>query len=494
MAKNYVKTNENVCNKSLLKLYNTMSKKIEQFEPLNGNCVGMYTCGPTVYNYAHIGNLRTYIFEDILKRVLIFSGYSVNHIMNVTDVGHLVSDSDIGEDKMEIGANREGKSILELANYYWQAFRKDLSLLNIIEPNIWCKATEHISEQIRLIKGLEEKGFTYIIEDGLYFDTSKLHNYGRLARLDIEGLKAGIRVEMAKNKRNSTDFALWKFSPKDKKRLMSWDSPWGEGFPGWHIECSAMALKYLGDEFDIHCGGIDHIPVHHTNEIAQTESFTGKKWVRFWMHGEFLVLSKDESNDKMSKSGNNFITLNLLKERGFDPISYRYFCLNAHYRNPLTFSWEAIKASNNAIIRLKNYLMNLKHSIIDIGNGKVNGHYLNEFTQAISDDLNMPIAVATMWNLLSDKMVSPEDKYLTFLEMDKVLGFNAENLIKDSEKKQFENDSIEIEFMEKIKEREEARKMRNFALADKIRNELAAVGILVEDTNEGPKVKKVNID
>ena len=293
-----------------LYLYNTLTRRIEEFKSIKKNNVGLYTCGPTVYNFAHIGNLRTYVFEDILKRALAYNDYKVKHVMNITDVGHLTDDADEGEDKMEKGSAREGKTAWELAEFYTHAFRLDMEQLNIIKPSIWCRATDHIKEQINLIKKLEKKGFTYATSDGIYFDTSKLKDYGKLANLQNQELRAGVRVDVG-DKRSTTDFALWKFSPKLQKRQMEWKSPWGVGFPGWHIECSAMAMKYLGETFDIHCGGVDHIPVHHTNEIAQSEAAYDSSLANFWMHGEFLLMG----NDKMAKSGDNFVTLQTLKEK-----------------------------------------------------------------------------------------------------------------------------------------------------------------------------------
>jgi cysteinyl-tRNA synthetase len=317
----------------------------------------LYTCGPTVYNFAHIGNLRTYIFEDILRRTLEFNGYKVKQVMNITDVGHLTSDADTGEDKIEIGTKREGKSAWEIAKKYTDAFLCDLESLNIKKPHTLCKATDHISEMIELIKKIEQKGLVYQIGDGIYFDTSKLDDYGKLANLSVNGLKAGARVDIVEGKRNKTDFALWKFSPKNAKRQMEWDSPWGRGFPGWHIECSAMSIKYLGEHFDIHCGGVDHIPIHHTNEIAQSEAATGKKpWVNYWLHGEFLILE----NSRMGKSAGNFITLATLKEKGYDPIVYRYLCLGAHYRKPLTFSFDSLEHAKNSYERLKEIVIKIK--------------------------------------------------------------------------------------------------------------------------------------
>ena len=313
-----------------LQLFDTYTRRLRDFEPLHPPQVGLYTCGPTVYDYAHIGNLRTYVFEDILRRVLDFNGYTVKHVMNITDVGHLVSDADTGDDKMEKGSQRTGKSAWAIAQLYTAAFRDDLRRLNIVEPTIWCKATDHIPEQIDLIRCIEAKGYTYRTSDGIYFDTSKLTDYGYLARLDVAGLQAGARIDLGE-KRHVTDFALWKFSPSDQKRQMEWDSPWGVGFPGWHIECSAMSTKYLGVFFDIHCGGEDHISVHHPNEIAQTQACYGTHLANFWLHGYFLQLD----DAKMAKSAGDFLRLQTLIDRGYDPVAYRWFCLNAHYRAKL---------------------------------------------------------------------------------------------------------------------------------------------------------------
>ncbi len=374
-----------------IRLYNTLTQRKDEFAPIEPGKIRLYTCGPTVYNYAHIGNLRTYVFEDVLKRVLTTGGYQVRHVMNVTDVGHLTSDADVGEDKMEKGAAREGKTVWEIAEFYWQAFRRDMARLNLLEPDVWCKATDHIAEQITMVQTLEQKGYTYTIEDGVYFDTSRLRDYGKLARLDVAGLQAGARVEMVAGKRNTTDFALWKFSPKDKQRLMEWPSPWGVGFPGWHIECSAMALKYLGERVDIHCGGVDHIAVHHTNEIAQAEAALGHQWVNCWLHAEFLVIPRGQSGEteKMAKSG-EFLKLDVLVEKGYDPLDYRYFCLGAHYRQQLAFTWEALDAAKIAMGRLKRIVLDLRKEYRD--GQKPIERWMAEFREAAEDDLNMPRA------------------------------------------------------------------------------------------------------
>ena len=465
-----------------MKLYNTMSKRIEEFKPIKENEVSMYACGPTVYNYAHIGNLRTYIFEDILKRALMYFGYNVKHVMNVTDVGHLASDSDTGDDKMELGALREGKSIWDLAGFYWDAFKSDIRQLNIIEPDIWCRATDHIAQQINMVAALEAAGYTYRIEDGVYFDTSKLSDYGKLAKLNIEGLKAGSRVDMVSGKRNITDFALWKFSPTDKKRLMEWDSPWGIGFPGWHIECSAMAMEYLGDEIDIHCGGVDHIPIHHTNEIAQVESLTGKQWVKYWLHGEFLVLDNDE---KMSKSGENFSTLSSLTKAGIDPLTYRYFCLNASYRKQLTYRWDAIQAAEKSYGNLKEAMVSLKKSLDVKKEPVINKKYNDIFKEAISSDLNIPKALGIMWNLIKDGNLADDEKYWTAVDMDRVFGLGLNEL-----EESVGEEIIPDEIKEIAEERARARKEKNWALSDKLRDKMNTMGFTVEDTAEGQKVKK----
>lgn len=458
-----------------IKLFNTMTRTIEKFIPIDGNKVGLYTCGPTVYNFAHIGNLRTYIFEDILKRHLVYRGYDVLHVMNVTDVGHLTSDADSGEDKMELGSSRENKSAWELADLYYKSFMKDMNNLNILMPDIWCKATEHIKEQIEFVKKLEEKGYTYIIDDGVYFDTSLVKDYGKLARLDINGLQAGARVEIAEGKKNITDFALWKFSPKDKQRQMEWDSPWGKGFPGWHIECSAMSCKYLGEQFDIHCGGVDHIAIHHTNEICQTETLTGKPWVNFWMHSEFLVESKEQ---KMSKSSGDFLTVDTLINKNINPLSYRYLCLNAHYRKQLMFTWEALESANNAFNRLKNKVIEFKSH----GIGNINNAVLDEFLKALDNDLNIPMGIGIMWEYINNNDDSLQNKYATLLKMDEVIGFDFANM-------KNEEISIPDEIYQLVEERNTARQNKDYKSADEIRSLIEQKGYTIEDSKEGVKIK-----
>jgi cysteinyl-tRNA synthetase len=447
----------------MLKLYNTLTRKKEIFKPINTKEIGMYTCGPTVYWYQHIGNLRSYIFADILKRVLIYDSYKVKQVMNITDVGHLTSDSDAGEDKMEMAAKREHKKANEIANFYWKLFREDFKKLNISEPDIWCKATEHIKEQIELIKKLEKKGFTYKTSDGIYFDTSKFKDYGKLAKLKIGGLKAGARIEMGE-KKNKTDFALWKFSEKPGLRQQEWHSPWGVGFPGWHIECSAMSMNYLGEHFDIHTGGEDHIPIHHTNEIAQSEGATGKKFVNYWIHGAFLTFK----GEKVSKSKGGLYTVSELEKLGFKPLAYRYLCLTAHYKTQLDFSIENLKNAQNAYDRLKNIVAELKND------NKTNKKFLKEFDDAINNDLDTPKALGILWNLLRDEKA--EGKFQTIKKFDEVLGLNL-----------FKKEKIEAsdEVNKLVQEREKARDSKDWKLADKIRDKIAKKGFWVNDTSEG---------
>ena len=450
----------------MLHLFNSLTNKKDQFKPLNGTEVGLYTCGPTVYDFAHIGNLRTYIFEDILKRVLKFNGYNVKHVMIITDVGHLTDDADSGEDKMEKGSRREGKTAWEIAEFYTQAFQQNMRDLNIQEPTLWCKATDHISEQIKMVQTLTDKGYTYETSDGIYFDTTKFPNYGKLANLQNQELQAGSRVEMGE-KKNPHDFALWKFSG-DEKRQMEWEAFGRMGFPGWHIECSAMAVKYLGEEFDIHCGGIDHKPVHHTNEIAQTEAATGKSpWVHFWLHGEFLTID----GGRMGKSEGNFLTVETLKEKHIDPLAYRYFVLLAHYRKQLSFSWEAIEAAERGLNHIRRQVQEITETTV------ADSSVEKMFLDAINDDLNMPEALAVLWTALKDKTIDLE----TVIKFDKVLGLN---LHQPKEKKE-----VPETIQKLLDERALARDAKDWKRSDKLRDEIAAQGFTVEDTAEGQKIK-----
>ncbi|MHB8903862.1 MAG: cysteine--tRNA ligase [Patescibacteria group bacterium] len=455
-------------------LYNTLSRKKEEFKPIIKDEVGLYTCGPTVYNYAHLGNLRTYIFEDILKRTLEYNDYKVKHVMNITDVGHLTGDMDMGEDKLEAGAKREGKSAWEIAEFYTDSFKEDLSSLNIEEPNIWCKATDNIPEQIALIETLEKKGYTYKTSDGIYFDTSKIKNYNQLSHLPLAELKEGARVEINIEKKNPTDFALWKFSPKDSKRQMEWSSPWGIGFPGWHIECSAMSLKFLKDQLDIHCGGIDHINIHHTNEIAQSEAATGKKFFNYWMHGAFLNIP---GGKKMAKSDNNFLTLeNALIKNNIDPLAYRFAALQVHYRKPMEYSDTGLKQAQAGLNSLLNQISLLGQEI-----GMVSLEFKEKFLEVINDDLNMPRALAIVSLVLKSK-ISSADKLATILDFDRVFGLKLDLVNRPVE--------LPVNIQKLVNEREAARVAKNWTEADKLRIEIEKQDYLVEDTKDGQKIKK----
>ncbi|OQB08507.1 MAG: Cysteine--tRNA ligase [Parcubacteria group bacterium ADurb.Bin216] len=477
----------------MIYLYNTLTKKKEEFKPIEDNKVGIYTCGPTVYWFAHVGNLRTYIFEDILKRVLILNGYELKHVMNITDVGHLTSDSDSGEDKLEKGAKAEQKSVWEIAQFYTDRFLKDIKMLNIQDPDVLVKATDTIPEQIGLVKILEEKGYTYTISDGVYFDTSKLEKYGKLwgenEKTELRG-----RIEEVKEKRNPTDFALWKFSPKNEKRQMEWESPWGIGFPGWHTECVVMSLDNLGIPFDIHCGGIDHVSIHHTNEIAQAEAAYGKMMANFWMHGEFLNVKEG----KMSKSLGNIITVSDLINKGISPLAYRYLCLNTHYRQKLTFSDESLTFSQTTLEKLYDKAFELSKDTFNQWTTKAD-QYQNDFLSMVNDDLNMPSALALMWDILKDKDISDNEKYTLLNKFDKVFGLRIEDTI--NSKDDYDNEKIIIkmineeglmkwskntsiipeETMVMINKRIEARMEKQWTESDRLRDEIISQGWMIED-------------
>jgi cysteinyl-tRNA synthetase len=453
-----------------LRLFDTYTRSVRDFEPLHAPEVGLYTCGPTVYDYAHIGNLRTYLFEDILRRVLEFNSYVVQHVMNITDVGHLISDADTGEDKMEKGSRQTGKTAWEIAALYTQAFQDDLKRLNIIEPMIWCRATDHIPEQIDLIKCIETNGYTYKTSDGVYFDTSKLPDYGYLARLDIAGLQAGTRVELGE-KRNITDFALWKFSPPDQKRQMEWDSPWGVGFPGWHIECSAMSIKYLGTFFDIHCGGEDHSMVHHPNEIAQTEACHHTHLANFWMHGYFLQLDAA----KMAKSSGDFLRLQTLIDRGYDPMAYRLFCLNAHYRAKLNFTWESLDGAATALHRLRLTAYELGQP------GLIDEHYAQRFKECVNDDLNTSRALALTWELIKSELPAATKK-AALLHFDGVLGLRLADW-------QPIEESIPEAITALGQQRDQARAEKRWKDADALRTQIVAAGYDIDDTPQGTRLR-----
>ncbi|MBI2039779.1 cysteine--tRNA ligase [Candidatus Microgenomates bacterium] len=467
----------------MLKLYNTLTKKVEEFKPINPPSVGMYTCGPTVYDYTHIGHLRTYVGNDILRRILEANEYQVKHVMNITDVGHLVSDRDSGEDKMEKGAKQFGKSVWEVAKFFEDYFFRSQDTLNIKRPNVIAKATDHVEEQIKLIKKLEKNGFTYITDQAIYFDITKFPTYTKLSGQRLEEKEIGARSDVVvdKQKKNPQDFALWFFIVGHfKDHVMRWSSPWGEGFPGWHIECSAMAMEYLGDSIDIHTGGVDHIPVHHTNEIAQSEAATGKPFVKYWVHHEFLLVD----GEKMSKSKKNFYRIDEIIQKGFDPIALRYLFLTAHYRDKLNFTWKSLQAAQNALNNLRNEIRQWEVPIRLSGQSKDNvGQFWQKFLDAANNDLNMPQAVAVVWEMIaSDATISSKGWIL--LDMDKILGLRLD---------EYFGKPIEVpeNVMKLVEQREQVRKSGDFEKADKLRKEIKSLGFEIEDTPTGPNVKTV---
>lgn len=463
-----------------LKVYNTLTRKKEEFKPIDKKEVGLYSCGPTVYNYAHIGNLRTYIFNDILRRTLIYNGYKLKHVMNITDVGHLTSDADDGEDKMLKGARREKKTVWEIADFYTKAFMDDIKKLNIEKPEVIPKATDHINEMIEIIKKIEKNGFAYVSGGNVYFDTSKFKNYGKLANLKHDESEKLARVDADKSKKNPSDFVLWFTKSRFDEQEMKWDSQFGKGYPGWHIECSAMSSKYLGEQFDIHTGGIDHIPVHHTNEIAQSEAaFLKHPWVNYWMHGEFLVVDKG----KMAKSADNFLKLQTLIDKGYEPIVYRYFCLTANYRQQLKFSFEGLDSAKNSFFALRRKVIEIKSNLNGHENHDLVKKYKAEFKDIINDDLNMPKALALTYQVLKDDSLTNKDRYDILLDFDKVLGLGFKEMKE-------EEAEIDLDIEELIKKRDEAKKNKDFAASDRIRNELKTRGITLEDTKDGTKWKK----
>ncbi|NCN04487.1 MAG: cysteine--tRNA ligase [Spirochaetales bacterium] len=466
-------------------LYNSHGRVLEPFKPLTDKEVKLYACGPTVYNYAHLGNLRTYIFEDLLVRTLTYAGYKVRHVMNITDVGHLTGDGDEGEDKMLKSAQEKGMTPWDIAKFYADAFFADTARLNIQTPTVICKATEHIQDMIDLIKILEEKGFTYQAEGNVYFDVSKFPKYGEMALLDRTELKAGARIEVDTAKRNPQDFVLWFTNSKFGRQAMVWESPWGVGYPGWHVECSAMSRKYLGDQFDIHCGGVDHIPVHHTNEIAQTEAATGKEpWVQYWLHAEFLLTK----TFKMSKSEGNFLTLSKIEEMGFEALDYRFFCLGAHYRTQLTFTEQALEGARAGRRALFEKVKSLPSPSPGFGPNQVSAtgrDYLDRFEQYLGEDLNMPRALAELWGTLKDVTLGPEEKRWIINTMDRVFGLGLEALTPDGVPVPTQDPALAAEVEALIDERNTARKNKNFARADEIRNQLKGRGITIIDTPTG---------
>ncbi len=465
-----------------VKLYNTMSRSLETFVPVKKEEVGMYACGPTVYNYAHIGNLRTYLFEDTLKRALTISGFTVNHVMNITDVGHLSDDGDEGEDKLEVQARREKRSVWEIADYYTKAFFRDFDALNMIRPNTVSKATDHIQEMIDLIKRLEEKGHTYISGGNVYFSIDSIDDYGKLARLDLDSLQDASReeVDLDHNKKNPKYFVLWFTQSKHGDQEITWPSPWGEGFPVWHIECSAMSMHYLGESFDIHCGGIDAIPVHHTNEIAQSEAATGKEWVKYWLHGEFLL---DETG-KMSKSKGEFLTLQLLEKNGFDPMDYRYLVLSAHYRSQLRFSFDSLTMAQTA--RRRAYaairaLVNGGAKKVELASKKAL-LYRDAFLEHIQNDLNTPKALAEFWATVKDEELNVDERYTLILYYDEVFGLQFDTIEVDAE--------IPAEVMALFEKRNTAKEAKDWKESDALRDQLSEMGYTVKDLPSGSTIEK----
>lgn len=532
----------------VLKLFNTMGRKLEEFTPIKPGFVGFYGCGPTVYNYAHIGNLRAYLFLDTLDRALTFLGYEKKHVMNITDVGHLTGDDDSGEDKMLKTAAERHKSVLEIADFYTKAFLDDIDSLNIKRPDVICKATDHIDDMIALIKRIEANGHTYRAGGNLYFDVSTYPDYGKLAMLDLTKLRAGARVGVDPNKKSPYDFVLWFTKSKFDNHALVWDSPWGAGYPGWHIECSAMSMKYLGEQFDIHTGGVDHIPIHHTNEIAQSEGATGKKWVNYWLHNEFLVVQNEENvndgevdkggegggpikSEKMSKSAGNFLRLQTLVDRGYDPLDYRYFLLTTHYRKQAFFSFRALDGARNGRKSLINKVEKLLEKSRAVGGSIVSINdksaqeaeikdYIKDFKDAIENDLSTPMALGSLSKVFKDKTLSPDAALRMIEQMDAVLGLK----LLDSAKKELDSASsikistIEVKgatdekrapgsagvltakeppsstedkaIKELIKARQEAKAKKDWATSDRIRDELKAMGVSLIDTKDGIILKK----
>ncbi len=461
-----------------MKLYNTLHRKLEEFVPHEEGIVRMYTCGPTVYHFAHIGNLRTYIFEDVLEKGLTFLGYDVRRVMNITDVGHLTSDGDTGEDKMEKGAKREGKTVYEIAQFYTNAFFEDCAKLNILKPAIVEPASHHIDTYIQMIEKMLQEGYAYVSSGNVYFDVTKATDYYQLSGKNPDELMVGVRdtVEEDKAKRNPADFVLWFTDSKFANQDMKWDSPWGVGYPGWHIECSGISGKFLGEYLDIHCGGVDNIFPHHTNEIAQSEAYFGHKWCNYWVHGEHL----NDKSGKMSKSSGEFLTLSLLEEKGYDPLSYRYFCLASHYRKVLEFSYEAMDQAQNSYFKLKRKVQQLSRTP-DLHEEKLD-FYQDQFKEAISNDLNTSSMITLVYDVLKDESLTDFTKLYLIEKFDKVLSLNLTEV---------EEISVNDEILQKIERRNEAKRNKDFELADKIRDELLNQGIRLLDTHEGTTYERI---
>ncbi|OIO12771.1 cysteine--tRNA ligase [Candidatus Gottesmanbacteria bacterium CG11_big_fil_rev_8_21_14_0_20_37_11] len=467
-----------------MRLYNTFTRKLEEFKPINQNKIGIYSCGPTVYWNQHIGHMYAYVQWDVLVRYLRYLDYTVKWVMNITDVGHLTSDEDIGEDKMEKGAKREGLTVWQIADKYIRQFTDSLDLLGIKRPDVLCRATEHIEEQIGLIKKIEKRGFTYKTKTGLVFDTAKFPDYEKFARLNLKKQNAGSRVEVDIEKRNPWDFLLW--VTNQPSHIMKWESPWGKGFPGWHIECTAMSVKYLGSQFDIHTGGIEHIAVHHTNEIAQGFGAFGKMTANYWLHNAWLLLE----GEKMSKSlGNNVLVTDLI-HKGYSPFHLRYLILNSHYRQGMNFTWKALNSAKNAMQSVNSQILKILNDKIDekMTDQKIisNSPYVKTFTQALGDDLNIPKALAVFWNTLKAN-ISNNEKYHILGLMDKVLGLGVQDIRKENEEEKIPNEITDL-----CAQREIFREEKNFTQSDKLRKEIEEKGFYVKDTSKGPQITKIN--
>ena len=461
-----------------LRLYDTRTRSVQPFTPLDPPRVGIYTCGPTVYAPQHLGNMRSQLFPDLLRRVLVAAGYDVTFVTNITDVGHLVSDADEGDDKMEKAAATTGKTAAEIAAMYTEQWRNDRTRLGCLEPDLVPRATEHIAEQIEMVQALEAKGHTYVIDDGVYFDVSTFPRYAEFASIDLDELATSGRVEHLDDKRHPADFALWKLSPAGVTRQQEWDSPWGVGFPGWHIECSAMATKYLGERFDIHTGGIDHVRVHHTNEVAQSECVLDvHPWVQVWMHAEFL----DLAGAKMAKSKGDVLTVDTLVERGIDPLAFRYFFLQAHYRQQQAFTFEAVEAAGTALRRLVGHAVAARDAGGTPDATKTEPH-LRRFWSALADDLNAPQALAAIWDAVRAADLSPADKWAVLADADRALGFG----LASSSAPDADESGTDPRIDALVAERQAARAAKDFATSDRIRDELAAEGIELVDTPAGP--------
>ena len=460
-----------------MKLYNTLTKKIEEFVPNEENHVKMYTCGPTVYNFAHVGNLRTYIFEDVLQKGLEHLGYEVTRVMNITDVGHLTSDGDTGEDKMAKGAKREGKTVYEIAQFYTDAFLSDMEELNIKKPAIIEKASDHIDTYIKMIEKMIENDFAYVSNGNVYFDISKATNYYQLSGKNPDELLIGVRdtVEEDTAKRNPADFVLWFTLSKFENQVMKWDSPWGVGYPGWHIECSGIASETLGEYLDIHCGGVDNIFPHHTNEIAQSEAYFGHKWCNYWCHGAHL----NDQTGKMSKSKGEFLTLSLLKSKGYSPLDYRYFCLGSHYRNSLVFSYESLDIAKNSLDKLRQRISKLNKNDGDV-NLEQAAQYITSFDEAFANDINTSLLLTVLYDVLKDSSLNDATKYYLIEDFDKVLSLELTKECGASI-----SNELEEEILKQIAKRTEAKQQKDFATADRIRNQLLQQGIRLLDTREG---------